>query len=1503
MFRRRAYAAVASMIVLALPAVAINLTADPEASKQQARVHARALNEALVRFFDDHHAQSDLPAETVDEVNRILGDAAKWAAHTQHLGRPRPEDWPDRKDSLPAAKKLLDAGFEDPLLLGVTGALHRDGIGPRMQRAMHGARSMRAAGYPPEAVLIVADLGLLVNWAEDGTWARTPSLNQFRDELYRDLAAWCRSPGSITPDLENWWSNLVLRLRDEANLEQVEAAYRAFAEDASDQDEKAWLRHLARGVLSLEAAWEHRGSGWSSTVTDEGWSGFEASLERAAVDLKAAYQARPDLPQAATAMIRVSMGQGTGDEQLWFDRAVAADPFDAEPWDGYAWALRPRWGGSYEAVLDLGLRAAAEGPEHSQVPAVLTDAIKDILNDDGQDWLVEHRYRWLPPLMRQLERSDATGASKQKVGTLAFAVAMKSEDFDKALRLYELLETDPEREGGGWGVGRVLDFEIDKRWDVGIAAIRSNPASAEAMDAAVAEWESEPEDAAVMLREAAATDDDPLRKRSLNDLAHTLEQQAAYDRGESVDLLANGLSGWRISRGKFEELPGGGIKAHRIPKEGSRMLSTLRLGEHYEVALDLTPPAIWGGPTLFAVTGLQFGVSESGSTRAQSGVYYESNGLLELRNRNDEGKSEWIGLEAVKHQQAGGRESARIVVRRFGETADIYQNGVPAQRDWTFTERRPGGPLALAIYWNSRGKYGVHDPVHYHRLKVRKLDPSAVSKRAEEDTESVLHTLNPLDPVIDSPGQEPRWTAVPSPDGPLPTDPTPVADPPIARDEVHALFAEGWKDSLAQTAHAEAEWADAGRQIIEREAIRMAVASEPGRTRPDGYLHRDEEKPEAQRILDIGGRDDLLVRAICRANLENNPINRSVPYNEPTYLQLRDAGHTELTGLLLRKRAWLHDPDYRPWAWVKRGENNAMWAEREAAGRALTDRADWLLNNPHNAAPLARLVSPRDLEHHERHANHWRRVSVPAIQAGGPAEWCARSLRLVYDAMAARTLIDAWYDTAPADRNGLALERALDLLSRAEVEALTAWPLASEPAMRAYLAGAIAEAAMDTARAVTGLGRADDAHRFAQASRDWFLVSLAATPQDARLIHQRFDTLKDLHEAGGVLAGMPLPDPDDLEAWGKTYRQIWDAQFTLSQMPTAQRLGALQPAIADWRFVPASKWSDAERREHVIASSHTWLREHGDSVLNDVLAYARRLKTYPRHDDPTHQRYGQAVSLARWLGKTGLAAEILEEAGGPEAIGDTGSYGLRPGPVPAALQASYDAGDIIDLTTPANDIWQNLTGRLNRIEQDGKLTFEVPGGVVHDHWVYCPLELGDQYRISYTMTDPGGWRHTAVASSSIGVAFNTGPDLVLPFFSELPYLGLANNQSVIRSMSRPEMTWGYRWGSGYSLDLLEKANLQGPTYRVVIENRKGSLSLRVNGILARESEPLPGGQPGGGFAIGLKKHYGIEVPAVRFGDITVQKITPRQMAEPIQEPEDREPVPAPKRKRPPRAPH
>ncbi len=70
-----------------------------------------------------------------------------------------------------------------------------------------------------------------------------------------------------------------------------------------------WTVHWMRGQQEIEIAWDFRGSGYSSKVTEEGWKGFREHLKLAREELTKSWELAPDYPFAATSMITVCRGQ------------------------------------------------------------------------------------------------------------------------------------------------------------------------------------------------------------------------------------------------------------------------------------------------------------------------------------------------------------------------------------------------------------------------------------------------------------------------------------------------------------------------------------------------------------------------------------------------------------------------------------------------------------------------------------------------------------------------------------------------------------------------------------------------------------------------------------------------------------------------------------------------------------------------------------------------------------------------------------------------------------------------------------------------------------------------------------------------------------------------------------------------------------------------------------------------------------------------------------------
>jgi len=146
-----------------------------------------------------------------------------------------------------------------------------------------------------------------------------------------------------------------------------------------------WVREFALGRAYLAAAWQRRGDGGGSTVTEAGWEGWRQNLVHARQHFTRSWELNPRDPSAATYMIEVAMGDGGEKKEMraWFDRAVAAqlDFFDA--YRSYIWALRPRWHGSHEEMLLFGDELLRTGRFDTCVPFYYFKVVADVASEQS----------------------------------------------------------------------------------------------------------------------------------------------------------------------------------------------------------------------------------------------------------------------------------------------------------------------------------------------------------------------------------------------------------------------------------------------------------------------------------------------------------------------------------------------------------------------------------------------------------------------------------------------------------------------------------------------------------------------------------------------------------------------------------------------------------------------------------------------------------------------------------------------------------------------------------------------------------------------------------------------------------------------------------------------------------------------------------------------------------------------------------------------------------------
>ncbi len=177
-------------------------------------------------------------------------------------------------------------------------------------------------------------------------------------------------------------SCLFFTLQNDENLLTLAAA--GIDRDFREADPDSATVIALDGDYLVQWAWSARGGGWASDVTSDGWKFFGERLAKAQALLEPAWDKHPDEAGIALAMINVELGQGQGRErmELWFGRAVKADPDSDSAYKCKAWYLQPRWYGSLDDEIAFGQQCAAGGNWAGRIPLVFPHAIADIADQD-----------------------------------------------------------------------------------------------------------------------------------------------------------------------------------------------------------------------------------------------------------------------------------------------------------------------------------------------------------------------------------------------------------------------------------------------------------------------------------------------------------------------------------------------------------------------------------------------------------------------------------------------------------------------------------------------------------------------------------------------------------------------------------------------------------------------------------------------------------------------------------------------------------------------------------------------------------------------------------------------------------------------------------------------------------------------------------------------------------------------------------------------------------------
>jgi hypothetical protein len=129
--------------------------------------------------------------------------------------------------------------------------------------------------------------------------------------------------------------------------------------------------HMLRGNEAILRAWDARGSGYASTVTEEGARVFGEQLKIAQKELTRAWKLDPSEPMIAEKMITVCMGLSLPRDEMeaWFQRGQSAHANYPALCTAKALYLSPIWIGSRDEQLAFS-RECLSHPEYGSLAAL-----------------------------------------------------------------------------------------------------------------------------------------------------------------------------------------------------------------------------------------------------------------------------------------------------------------------------------------------------------------------------------------------------------------------------------------------------------------------------------------------------------------------------------------------------------------------------------------------------------------------------------------------------------------------------------------------------------------------------------------------------------------------------------------------------------------------------------------------------------------------------------------------------------------------------------------------------------------------------------------------------------------------------------------------------------------------------------------------------------------------------------------------------------------------------
>ena len=653
------------------------------------------------RFVETYNAVGRKNPKWDGEAVAFLEQVCRYLNYEWLYAAFRPDDLPSAAQLSRMGAHLVALGCDDTQVrYGYAVALtdlHRDREAVAQLRFVFGHRNDEKV--PPESIASTCQrlLKYSIFLSADERAAIEPVLESSCIEMVRGIRP-AREERSL---MFNFLVNMLDR--DHAMETRVCDAIRKM------KDADPWIVEALCGVHEIHLAWDARGADLGFKVTPQGAQGFATHLAEARRYLTKAWQMDPSMRGPADNMITVVMGDGGQGDTLrtWFDRAVEADFDDLSIPAHMFWALRPRWGGSLEEMMALGMECAQTHRYDTSMPSWLLIAVEGIADEmgdkEGRTWADPDVYRLVGQVLSGYEAAMPAGRRRDWFRSWHAAVAWRAGKFDDARKLLDQLTTPV-------AFTRFALFTKQPELMVSQIYAYTGPNANKARQATADAEAGQTADAAKEFDELAkATDDKDKAAFYFDDYATNLKTSLKLAAGEWDDLIPKrGVHGWRASEGNWS-IDSKGRLVGTTNEGGLLLLADADLGQRYEVIATMEYNAPNGQPG-----GIGLAIDHDGQTYG-NGLFFSTGYHNVSPYVNFKGVAEPMRIPQVNtlHIQTWDGQ--------FTATVNDKPVKIPEPKGQIL---HVNGKPRLAIYWLYPA---TETTVYVTQLKVRKLSEQPAS--------------------------------------------------------------------------------------------------------------------------------------------------------------------------------------------------------------------------------------------------------------------------------------------------------------------------------------------------------------------------------------------------------------------------------------------------------------------------------------------------------------------------------------------------------------------------------------------------------------------------------------------------------------------------------------------------------------------------------------------------------------------------------------------------------